>query len=201
MVAELPSLTAIRLALLPKRIKVSLASNGSRGQLLWVTSGQSPFPSSGESCYLRKMEEDELFRLLKNEIKGPIYVCDIAYDVAEAIQAHTYSVLLSRTTVEKQEAKRRPGDIGLYLRAPEVIQRGFVLIEPPHHALFIYHERTDKLRSYKAVVKSADEGYELYLKSIHRVDRSSVRATFRKAIRLTEWKMGRREVGPPKNPT
>ena len=147
------------------------------------------------------MDEDELLKLLTGEHTAPIRVCRIQDRVARAIGANGTSVRLSLDTTNKQETKRSPADFPLYRRAPIIIARGFVLIEPPYHAIFIYHENTDKRRSFKAVVKVTQDGRELYLVSIHRIGRSAVRAVFRKAIRLTEWERGRREVGPPKNPT
>jgi hypothetical protein len=103
--------------------------------------------------------------------------------------------------VAKQESKHKHPDIELYRRAPVIIEHGFVRIEPPRHAIYILHEETEKRRSYKAVVKATRDGRELFLVSLHRVDRTDVRAVYRRTISLDDWEKGVREVGPPKNPT
>ena len=146
------------------------------------------------------MNENELLALLTGQLARAIYVCRVSSRVATAIGAQTTAVWLSPETTNKQEAKRSGDEHALYLKAPVVIEKGYVRIEPPYHAIFIYHERREKLRSFKAVVKATQDGQRLYLQSIHRVERSDVRAIYRKTEKLSEWEK-RREVGPPKNPT
>ena len=147
------------------------------------------------------MNEQELIALLTGMRKDPIFVCRISQDMAAAIGVADTAVWLSRETVVKQESKHSEPSKRLYLRAPHIIANGFVRVQPPHHLIFIYHEKMEKLRSFQAVVKATQAGHELYLVSIHRVDRTGVRATHRKTTTLEKWKRRRREVGPPKNPT
>jgi len=147
------------------------------------------------------VDENELLKLLTRERLNPIYVCRISDRVATAIGARTTSVWLSPDTTNKQETKRGAADFPLYRHAPIAITHGFTRIDPPYHAIFIYHEKTEKRRSFKAVVKATRDGRELYLVSIHRADKTTVRAVYRKTNSLSEWERSRREVGPPKNPT
>lgn len=147
------------------------------------------------------MDAIELLRLVGGEIIGPIRVGRVSDRVASAIGATTTIVWLSSQTVHKQETKRTAGDISLYKRAPAILESPFILIEEPHHAIFLMHEKTDKVRSYKAVIKATENGSELYLVSVHRIDRNGVRNAFIRGTRLTQFEKRRREVGPPKNPT
>ena len=147
------------------------------------------------------MDENELLALLTGMRQAPISVCRIPHQIAAAIGALTTLVRLSPSTVRKQESKHRDSLSKLYLRAPIIITEGHVRISPPRHLVFIYHEEREKTRSFKAVVKSTTLGHELYLVSIHRVSRGDVRAAFRRTVDVEEWCKGRREVGPPRNPT
>lgn len=149
------------------------------------------------------MDESELISLLSDQRAAPVFVCRVDPRVASAINAHTRSVYLSRVTVQKQEAKHRMKSVNLYMMAPLIIERGWVRIEHPRHAIFIYHEKHGtKTRSYKAAVKATRDGGELYLASVHRVRRTDVRAVYTKTVSLLEHERGkRREVGPPTNPT
>ncbi len=147
------------------------------------------------------MNEKELIALLAGTREAPIFVCRISPDMAAAIGAIATEVWLSRETVCKQESKHGGASKRLYLRAPHVIANGYVRVQPPHHLIFIHHEKAEKIRSFKAVVKATQAGNELFLASIHRVKKTDVRATYRKTTTLEKWKRRRREVGPPKNPT
>ena len=147
------------------------------------------------------MDENEILALLTGRRKRPVFVCRLSRDLASIVGADDTAIWLTPATARKQESKHRDRNLALYLRAPEVISDGFVLVQPPYHLLFIFHERREKIRSFKAVVKATRDGASLFLVSVHRVDKTDVRAAYRRAIRLWDWKKGVREVGPPKNPT
>ncbi|HER26338.1 MAG TPA: hypothetical protein ENI69_04440 [Rhodospirillales bacterium] len=147
------------------------------------------------------MNEQEILALLTGERNESVFVCRVSQDQASAIGAKTTEVWLSRATVIKQESKHYSTSKDLYFMVPRIIAKGFVRFQPPHHMIFILHEKTDKTRSFKAVVKATKTGHELYLVSIHRVARGDVRAVYRRTTSLEKWKRKRREVGPPRNPT
>ena len=73
-------------------------------------------------------------------------------------------------------------------------------MQPPKYLVFIHHIKTDKIKSWRAMIKATEDGHELYLVSVHRQRKSDVRATFRRTMSIKDFK-ARREVGPPKNPT
>jgi hypothetical protein len=74
--------------------------------------------------------------------------------------------------------------------APIIIENGFIRVQPPNSLAFIYHTPPDsrgRSLSYKAIVKATKDGRELFLTSTFRIDRTGVRATFKRTISLEEW--------------
>lgn len=130
------------------------------------------------------MDDEELLRLLTGERNRPIRVGTVSSRVQTALNALTRVVYLSPETVRKQEFKRVAENQNLYFRIPKILESPYILVEPPNVAIFIMHERTDKIRSFKAVVKRTKKADELFLVSLHRVDRSDVRRVYRRAWRL-----------------
>ncbi|MDZ7714423.1 MAG: hypothetical protein U5L06_15635 [Rhodovibrio sp.] len=136
------------------------------------------------------MDEYALFRLLTGERTSHVVAGQIPSRVARALRAETCSVFLSAETVYKQESKHFNEKMALYMRAPNLFKSPYVLIQNCNRAIFIVHEKKGKIRSYKAVVKVTKNRQKLFLMSIHRVDRSDIRAAFRNSVRLTEFEKG-----------
>jgi uncharacterized protein YcgL (UPF0745 family) len=145
------------------------------------------------------MNENELLALLSGERLKPIYVCHAKMEVASLAEAKTGSVFLSRDTVIKQEAKHKRKrhdqgiDLDTYVKAPEVIRSGFPRVMhkqfgKPQLVFVKHYKDADKVRSYKAVVKATKQGHELFLVSIHRVDKSDVRNLYKKSHSVKSWK-------------
>jgi hypothetical protein len=146
------------------------------------------------------MVDAELLALLTGERQGVIHVCSIRADLARLVGATTTAVWLSDYTVRKQEIRHHHPDLVLYRLAPTIIREGFIRVQPKYHLVFIWHHETDKLRSYRATVKATRDGREMYLASVHRLDPTDVRATYRRTVSVRDHEE-RREVGPPGNPT
>ena len=121
---------------------------------------------------------------------------------ARSIDALSNAVYLSRETALKINGKHQDKVLQMLTRAPEILSTSYVRVEHPKHLIFIHHDREpDKIRSYKAVVKRVRDEQRLLLVALHRVDKTSVRSTYRKTVSVKQWERRRREVGPPKNPT
>ena len=137
------------------------------------------------------MDEAELLALLNGVRTTPILVCQLAPRLAKLLGAGTTRVLLSPETMAKEEAKHRAANHDLYMLAPLILSSPFVRVDEKNGRLiFIWHAPRDpdgKVRSYKGVIKATKEKHELYLMSVHRVDRTGVRSSYRRTISLDEW--------------
>jgi hypothetical protein len=138
------------------------------------------------------MDDEELLALLTGQKRGVIQVCSIRANLARLIGSTTTAVWLSDDTVRKQESKHHHPDLALYRLAPTIILNGYARIQPKYHLAFIWHHTTNKLRSYRAMVKATMDGREMYLVSIHRQNRGDVRATFAKTIDVRDYECGAR---------
>jgi len=137
------------------------------------------------------MDESELLALLAGVRTTPIFVCHLATRLVRLLGASTTRVLLSPQTMAKEEAKHRAANHDLYKLAATILASPFVRIdEKTKRLIFVWHSPKDargKVKSYKAVVKATANGRELYLMSVHRMDRTSVRSVFKRTKSLEEW--------------
>lgn len=137
------------------------------------------------------MDELELLALLTGVRKTPIFVCHVSTRLRLILRASTTHVLLSPETVRKQEAKHRGSSADLYRLAPTIIASEFVRFDAENRRVIcIWHapkNELGKVKSYKAVVKATRTGHELFLMSVHRVDKTSVRSVFKRTLSLDDW--------------
>ena len=133
------------------------------------------------------MDETELLALLCGTRTAHVRVCRMNTQTANKIGSSTNIVLLSRQTVAKLEAKHNTRDFLLYRLAETIICEGTLHRDTELTVVAIWHSPPDalgKVEIYKAVLKAARHGREIFLSTVHRIDATSERAIKRRAIRF-----------------
>jgi hypothetical protein len=130
------------------------------------------------------MDDSELLDMLHGVRTAHIRVCRMSNWMAGQLGASTNIVLLSRMTVEKLESKHKTRDMMLYRLAETIICDGTPYRDSECTAVSVWRSPPDalgKVEIYKAVMKAARHGREIFLTTVHRIDEAGERAIIARA--------------------
>lgn len=149
----------------PSGIDPGFAYNPGRAATPKVDPARYSMPELGHQAAQLSVETPQFAQLLAGEIEGKLPVGYVDDELANAIGAKVRRVVLSDQTAAKQRERHPDLAPKEYTILPAMFRDGLVIQQAKEKLVFFRQAG----RWYKAVVKAAAKGQELYVVSFHRV--------------------------------
>jgi len=115
------------------------------------------------------VNEQDLLELFEDRFVEPIFVCHIERPLADVLGSLTNTVVLSASTIEKQQQEHPELGIDEYLRLPTILSSGLAYQHQLTRIRFVYHSSKAGHHGYQAVIKRTEDRRELFVISFHRM--------------------------------